>query len=224
MGKTKTYEHFCAMARTLEVVGEKWTLLVVRDLMRGPQRFSDLLHYIAGITPKWLTARLRDLEAEGVIERDSEPGRREVWYRLTPKGRDLRPVLESLLVWGVEHAMKPPAPGEAVYPEVVLQGTSIYMNHRDFRLPRAATWEFQTEGNPPVQLHFDGERWSSRNADTSATKADVTIATTPVDLVTFLNARRRERLALLESLSIEGSPKARDLFLTSMVANAAEMT
>ena len=85
MGRTKTYEHFCAMARTLEVVGEKWTLLVVRDLMRGPQRFSDLLHYVGGITPKWLTARLRDLEAEGIIERDSEPGRREVWYRLTPR-------------------------------------------------------------------------------------------------------------------------------------------
>lgn len=222
MGKTKTYEHFCAMARTLEVVGEKWTLLVVRDLMRGPQRFSDLLHYVGGITPKWLTARLRDLEAEGVIERDSEPGRREVWYRLTPKGRDLRPVLESLLVWGVEHAMKPPAPGEAVYPEIVLQGTSIYMNHRAFRLPRPTTWEFHTEGNPPVQLHFNGERWSSRTADAFPSAADLTITTTPVDLVTFLNARRRERPALFPTLSIDGPAKARDLFLKSMVGAAPQ--
>lgn len=190
--------------------------------MRGPQRFSDLLHYVGGITPKWLTARLRDLESEGIIERDSELGRREVWYRLTAKGRDLRPVLESLLVWGVEHAMKPPVPGEPVYPEVVLQGTSIYMNHRAFRLPRPVTWEFQTEGNPHVQLHFDGERWSSRNADADASKADLTIATTPVDLVSFLNARRRERPALLKTLSIDGPAKARDLFLTSMVGTTAQ--
>ena len=111
-------------------------------------------------------------------------------------------------MWGVEHAMKPPAPGEPVYPEVVLQGTSIYMNHRNFRLPRAATWEFHTEGNPAVQLHFDGERWSSRNADAHPSTADITITTTPVDLVTFLNARRRERPALLQTLSIDGARDA----------------
>jgi DNA-binding HxlR family transcriptional regulator len=60
------------------------TLLVVRDLTTGPQRFTDLIDRLAGITPKTLTQRLRDLEADGVVAADRVPGRREVWYRLTP--------------------------------------------------------------------------------------------------------------------------------------------
>ena len=115
MAKTSTYGHYCAAARALEVIGEKWSLLLVRDLLYGPHRFSDLARSLGGITPKLLTNRLRELEASGVIERDEEEGRREVWYRLTPAGEALRPVVDELLVWGVEHG-KPPEPGEPVYP------------------------------------------------------------------------------------------------------------
>ena len=116
MAKTKNYQHYCPLARTLEVIGEKWSLLVVRDLLRGPQRFTDLMRYMGGITPKWLTQRLRDLEEAGIVERDSAPGRREVWYRLTDKGRDLAPVVASLAVWGLDHAMRRPLPAEVVHP------------------------------------------------------------------------------------------------------------
>ena len=59
MAKTKTYGHYCAAARTLEIIGEKWSLLIVRDLHYGPQRFSDLARSLGGITPKLLTVRLR---------------------------------------------------------------------------------------------------------------------------------------------------------------------
>src|SRR5581483_10166021 len=104
MAKTREYQHYCPVARSLEVIGEKWSLLIVRDLLRGPQRFTDLLRYLGGITPKWLTQRLRDLEAAGIVERDHAEGRREVWYRLTAAGEELRPVIESLAIWGIEHA------------------------------------------------------------------------------------------------------------------------
>ncbi len=56
------YQHFCPAARALEVIGEKWSLLVVRDLLAGPRRFSDLRRTLTAITPKWLSARLRALE------------------------------------------------------------------------------------------------------------------------------------------------------------------
>ena len=87
MARTKDYKHFCAAARSLEVIGEKWTLLIVRDLLRGPQRFSDLLRYLGPITPKWLSARLREMKEAGIVERDAQEGRREVWYGLTEVGR-----------------------------------------------------------------------------------------------------------------------------------------
>jgi DNA-binding HxlR family transcriptional regulator len=63
-----SYQHFCPAARALEVIGGKWSLLIVRDLLAGPRRFSDLRRSLAGITPKWLSARLRALETDGVVE------------------------------------------------------------------------------------------------------------------------------------------------------------
>ena len=79
-------QHFCPVAQTLERVGDRWSWLIVRDLMRGQERFTDLQRCLAGITPKRLTVNLRTLESEGIVEREREPGRREVWYRLTAKG------------------------------------------------------------------------------------------------------------------------------------------
>ena len=70
---------------------------------------------MGGITPKWLTARLRELEAAGIVERESTPGKREVWYRITDRGRDLAPVVEGLANWGIKHAMRDPLPGEPLY-------------------------------------------------------------------------------------------------------------
>src|SRR5436309_14608798 len=92
------YQHFCPAARALEVIGEKWALLVVRDLLAGPRRFSDLRRSLTAITPKGLSARLRALEADAIVTREVV-GEREVWYRLTPKGEALAPVFDALLVW-----------------------------------------------------------------------------------------------------------------------------
>ena len=64
MARTNTYDHFCPVARSLEVIGEKWSLLVVRELLNGPRRFTGLERGLPRITPKWLTARLRELEEE----------------------------------------------------------------------------------------------------------------------------------------------------------------
>src|SRR6476646_4691253 len=102
-GSRSVYQHFCPAARALEVVGEKWSLLIVRDLLAGPRRFSELRRSLAAITARWLSLRLRELEAAGIVEREAS-GQREVWYRLTSKGQALAPVIEELMVWGIEHA------------------------------------------------------------------------------------------------------------------------
>lgn len=218
MARTNTYDHFCAIARSLEVIGEKWTLLIVRDLLRGPQRFSDLRRYMGGITPKWLTNRLRELEAAGIVERDSAEGRREVWYRLTRKGADLAPVLESLTVWGIDHALRPPAPDESLYPEVFLQGTTTYFNSRGLKLSSPATWLFRFDKSGPVAVCFDGERWSATPGEA---EADLVATTTAADLLAFLMARARDRGPLLASLNLQGSPTAIAAFRLALVREPA---
>jgi DNA-binding HxlR family transcriptional regulator len=93
-------KHFCMMARTLEVVGERWSLLIVRDLLLGPRRFGDLASGLGQITPTRLTDRLRRLEAAGIVVREPPSAGRDVWYRLTDAGRDLEATVDSLVVRG----------------------------------------------------------------------------------------------------------------------------
>jgi DNA-binding HxlR family transcriptional regulator len=202
MTKTRYYGHFCVVARALEVIGDKWSLLIVRDLLRGRQRFTDLRRYLGSITPKWLTLRLRELEVAGLVERDQEAGRREVWYGLTPKGRDLAPVVEALAMWGIQHAMRPPLPGEPVYPELTMSAMALFLNKQRMRLPSEATWLFRFSPGGVHTVHFDGERWSTHAGEE---EADVTVTTTPEAWVTLL-ATRSPRDLRPESTQIEGAP------------------
>jgi DNA-binding HxlR family transcriptional regulator len=92
----------CPVACALDVIGEKWTLLILRDLTRNPsRRFQDLLDSLHGCAPNTLSARLSSLEQQGLIERrqyEQHPPRME--YVLTAKGREVRPVLKALKAWG----------------------------------------------------------------------------------------------------------------------------
>lgn len=95
------YAQFCPLARAAEVVGERWTLLVVRELLLGPKRFSDLKRGLPGVSTSVLTARLARLEARGVIARsEAAPPTPAVLYALTPLGESLRPTILELTRWG----------------------------------------------------------------------------------------------------------------------------
>ena len=78
-----SYGHFCVVARTLEQLGDRWTLLIVRDLLTGPKRFTDLMTRLATVTPTTLSRRLRELEDAGLVVADRQAGRREVYYALS---------------------------------------------------------------------------------------------------------------------------------------------
>ena len=99
---TGGYDQECPVAKALDVVGEKWSLLVLRDLFRkGPSRFQDLVDGLAGVAPNTLSARLKTLEKQGVIGTrlyEKHPPRFE--YFLTEKGQALGPVLKALHKWG----------------------------------------------------------------------------------------------------------------------------
>jgi DNA-binding HxlR family transcriptional regulator/putative sterol carrier protein len=97
----RQYGDPCGVARSLNVLGDRWALLVVRDLLLGPKRFADLLDGLPGASPNMITQRLSDLTESGVIRRRKLPAPAGVWvYELTARGRDLEPVLLHLGRWG----------------------------------------------------------------------------------------------------------------------------
>jgi DNA-binding HxlR family transcriptional regulator len=112
--KTRAYGQYCGFARALEVVGERWALLVVRDLLVSPKRFTDLLRGLPGIPSNVLAARLKELEAAGVVRRRvlPRPGRGVV-YEMTEYGAELEPVVVALGRWGAK-ALGDPRPDETI--------------------------------------------------------------------------------------------------------------
>jgi DNA-binding HxlR family transcriptional regulator len=98
----RSYNQYCAVAGTLDVVGERWSMLVVRELLDGPKRYVDLLAGLTGVSTDMLAARLRTLEQAGVITRRTlPPPAASKVYELTPLGQELRPVLTELARWGL---------------------------------------------------------------------------------------------------------------------------
>lgn len=96
---TRQYGHYCGLARALDVVGDRWNLLIVRQLLVAPARYRDLLDGLPGIATNLLADRLRDLEAVGVIERRLAGGDSAVRYGLTPWGAALREPVAGLIRW-----------------------------------------------------------------------------------------------------------------------------
>ncbi len=104
MARTQPYAQACPIARTLDIIGDRWTLLIIRDLFLGRRRFNEFRQSTPRISPKLLSERLKRLEDQELVERAvvaGYPPRAE--YRLTPRGRSLFPVLFAMGNWGFEH-------------------------------------------------------------------------------------------------------------------------
>jgi DNA-binding HxlR family transcriptional regulator len=106
---SRRYDQYCPVACTLSLVGERWALLVVRELMHGPKRYTDLLDHLPGIGTNILASRLKELEAGGLVEkRKLPPPAASTVYELSPMGRELRPVLHELARFGARLMGPPP--------------------------------------------------------------------------------------------------------------------
>ena len=103
-------DRYCPVARSADIVGDRWTLLMLRDLgVDGPRKFQDFLNSLSGISPNTLSARLKTLEEHGIVERrlyEDHPPRAE--YVLTQKGQDLRTVVKALRDWGERYTRPTP--------------------------------------------------------------------------------------------------------------------
>jgi DNA-binding HxlR family transcriptional regulator len=114
---SKHYDQYCPVAHACGIVGERWTLLVVRELLNGPRRYTDLLDGLPGIGTNVLACRLRDLEQAGVVhKRKLPPPAASTVYELTDYGRELEEAMYALARWGAR-SLGPPGPDEKLYPE-----------------------------------------------------------------------------------------------------------
>jgi len=104
----RSYDQLCPIARTLDIIGERWTLLILREFVLGRTRFSEFLEQLSGIPATVLSDRLKKLERHGLAERvvySQHPLRAE--YHLTAKGESLKPVLLAIGAWGLDHILTP---------------------------------------------------------------------------------------------------------------------
>jgi DNA-binding HxlR family transcriptional regulator len=142
------YGQYCPIARALEILGDRWTLLILRDMLCGERRFNELERGLPGISRALLAERLRRLQRAGVVERQASSQRGKVSYRLTAAGQELQPLFDALTRWGADWAFGDPRPDE-LNPVLLLW----WMRDRVFfdRLPgRRVVIEFVfREARPP---------------------------------------------------------------------------
>ncbi|TML68475.1 MAG: transcriptional regulator [Actinobacteria bacterium] len=113
----RKFDQYCPVAHALSLVGDRWSLLIVRELLHGPKRYTDLTNGLPGIGTNILAARLRDLEESGVVQkRTLPPPAASTVYELTEYGAGLKEALYALARWGAR-TIGPPGPDDELYPE-----------------------------------------------------------------------------------------------------------
>jgi DNA-binding HxlR family transcriptional regulator len=176
---SRTYGDACGIARALDVVGERWALLIVRELLLGPQRFSDLRRGLPGASSNLVADRLRELDGRGVVRRRKLPAPAASHvYELTDWGRELEPIVLALGGWG----LRVPLP-----PEPTLSATSVLLYLRGSARPAPAA------PAATIRLELDDSVWTVRSeagrADVRAGEPDeaaVSVRTDPATLNALL--------------------------------------
>jgi DNA-binding HxlR family transcriptional regulator len=129
----RKFDQYCPMAHALSLIGERWSLLIVRDLIHGPRRYTDLANGLPGIGTNILAARLRDLEEHGVVrKRKLPPPAASTVYELTEYGAELREPLYALARWGAR-TLGPPGSEDELYPEWGMNGLPALFNADEAR-------------------------------------------------------------------------------------------
>jgi DNA-binding HxlR family transcriptional regulator len=148
----RTYNQFCGLAGALDAVGERWTLLIVRDLSGGPKRYSDLAGSLEGIGTSLLAARLKQLEVDKVIvRRDLPPPAASTVYELTDAGWELVDALAPIAVWGARHSLsKTRLPDQGFQPEWSLAFVGRAMRNALSDSAPPAVIEFTIDGSTAV--------------------------------------------------------------------------
>ncbi len=182
------YPQFCAVARAAEVVGERWTLLLLRELFFGPQRFSDLRRQLSQVSPSVLSERLGLLEAQGIIrKRELEPPAAATVYELTEDGHAFGPALIALARWGMRFLL-PARPGDQI--DVGRLAFMLQQFARASASPALSCALHVTDPGKSRRILLAGGATGTQVTEMSATTAapavDVTVEASALDLVGVL--------------------------------------
>jgi DNA-binding HxlR family transcriptional regulator len=199
----KRYDQYCPVAHALDLVGERWALLVVRELMHGPKRYTDLADSLPGIGTNILAGRLRDLEAAGVVaKRTLPPPAASRVYELTDYGRSLRPVMRELALWGAR-SLGPPTADDQLYEGWLANALDTML------APYAPPGSLEFRVGDEVASLVDGEARSG-----PAEQADVAVQADPEGIYYLFIEGRLDRVSvegdrgLLEQLLLAAAPSA----------------
>jgi DNA-binding HxlR family transcriptional regulator len=196
MALVKSYGQRCALARALDLVGERWTLLVVRELLLGPRRYTDLLDGLRGVGTNILAARLADLQAAELVSKRALPPPTAVTvYELTEPGRALASSIRALSEWGEQHAA-PATEDQVVRPAWILLSAA----RRGSKLEVGNSCELRV-GRDVFELTGTGRELSV--AATSARSPDAVITMEP-DLLYALATRRITPQAARKRVEVNG--------------------
>jgi DNA-binding HxlR family transcriptional regulator len=195
----------------MELLDDRWTVLVIRDLLVGRRRFTDLERRLGGITAKTLQQRLVDLEANGLVSVDREPGRRDVWYELTAAGQALSGSLDELLAWGIRFLKRPPQRGELTHYEHMMTALRVMLAKTD-PPPKSLTWTFLFDDLHTCGLVYsdDEDTWTFVDGEPAA--SDLTIECTTDDFAALLSSLPSGRDRAFGQLTLTGTQAHQKLF------------
>jgi DNA-binding HxlR family transcriptional regulator len=162
----RSYAQYCPVAKATELLGDRWTILIVREMLGGASGFNELQRGLPGISRSVLTDRMRALERAQVIERRTGPRGRTLEYRLTPAGRDLQPVLHAIGEWGATWAFTEPRL-EELDPDLLIVWMARHVDRErlpsnrtviqfDFRDPKRCYWMVLEPSEVSVCLQHPG--------------------------------------------------------------------
>jgi DNA-binding HxlR family transcriptional regulator len=207
---TRTYGQFCGLARALEIIGERWALLVVRDLVLGPKRFTDLQNTLPGIPTSILSARLNELEQTGVIRRRVLPQLdAAIVYELTEYGSELDQIILDLGLWGAR-SLGHPSPGQ-----VLTLDSAILSLYTTFSPADAAGIHitYEIHHNDDMTVHAIIDDGALKAGKGPHLDADVTITPRGPGLVDLLTHRLTAAEAVrTNKIHIDGELRHLELF------------
>jgi len=201
----RSYGQYCSVAKALDLVGDRWTLLVIRELLaRGPSRYTDLRSGLPGIATNLLADRLRELETAGIVEHeDAPPPVATTLFRLTDRGAALEPVIAELGRWGVP-LMRENKPDDEFRAQWLRLPVRMFLADHEPDQPSSA-----------VEVHAGDQAAVIRAAAGDVTlqlgtdpKADATIAAPPQLILALFSGSRTLAEAIAQGLQVTGSHQA----------------
>lgn len=201
----RSYQQYCAVAKALDVVGDRWVLLIVRELMTsGPSRYTDLLKGLPGIATNLLADRLREMEQAGLVRAwAAPPPVATTLFELTDRGQALRPLLEELGRWGAP-LMGVPQPGNVFRSHWLVFPLDAYLEDKTPREP-PVTIKVQTGDEPMLIETVDGKVRTRRG---TAKRPDAVLTGRPGLILGLLSGRFGLPDARKRGLEFKGSQKA----------------